>query len=138
MTKHRDPNHVHKLLLHRYRNGKEIYFCIDNCDYKISPELALGKEVICHRCGQNFRMNSYSITLKKPHCENCHIRKSDKRRIAADRRKANDRRDMMKQPSVAVASDLASSSIDSLRARLSGADADFITSPINEIEDEDL
>lgn len=139
MTKHKDPNHIHKLLLHRYRNGKEVYFCTDNCDFKISPELSLGREVICHRCGNPFRMNSYSLTLKKPHCEDCHVRKNDKRRVG-ERRRMLDRREVSNIQS-AVVQDMASHSTESMRSRLSSSSAQAETKTITEEElfkDEEL
>lgn len=70
-------NHVHKLKLHTYKNGTRSFFCIDDCDYTITRELALGKMTICHRCGQPFQMNQYSLNLAKPHCEDCHLSKAE-------------------------------------------------------------
>jgi hypothetical protein len=70
-------NHTHKLKLHTFKNGTKVFFCIDDCDYRIARELALGKMTICFRCGNPFQLNQYSLNLVKPHCEDCHLRKSD-------------------------------------------------------------
>jgi hypothetical protein len=67
--------HVHKLQRQKYRNGTKVYFCILNCNYKIEVAFALGKETICHICGQQFTMNEYTVKLAKPHCQNCGKRK---------------------------------------------------------------
>lgn len=67
--------HVHKLLRHKFKTGNIVYFCVEDCNYKCSPALALGKTVICWRCGESFRMNDYSVRLAKPHCETCHAPK---------------------------------------------------------------
>lgn len=75
-------DHIHKLKLHRYKNGTQVFFCIDDCDYRIGRELALGKLTRCHRCGNPFQLNQYSLSLVKPHCEACHIRKGDKKILA--------------------------------------------------------
>jgi len=64
--------HVHKLKRHRFKSGNEVYFCTLDCNYKISPALAVGKKTICHRCGEVFTMNEYSIRLARPHCDKCH------------------------------------------------------------------
>lgn len=64
--------HVHRLKRHKFKSGNIIYFCVDDCRFKIAPALALGKTVLCNRCGEPFRMNEYSIRLAEPHCENCH------------------------------------------------------------------
>lgn len=65
--------HTHKLRRHRYKSGNVVYFCaLPDCNYKIATGLALGKRVVCWRCGDEFLMNEYSIRLAKPHCENCH------------------------------------------------------------------
>jgi hypothetical protein len=68
--------HVHKFRRHRYQSGNEIYFCVLDCAFKVAPALAIGKKTVCHRCGEIFEMNEYSIRLAKPHCENCHKPKS--------------------------------------------------------------
>ena len=67
-----EPKHVHKLKRHRYKTGNTVYFCVDNCAFKVSTELALGKKCICWRCGQPFTLTEYSIRLAKPHCGDCH------------------------------------------------------------------
>ena len=64
--------HIHKLKRHTYKSGNQIYFCILDCNYKISPALAIGKKSICNRCGLEFVMTEYTVRLAKPHCEGCH------------------------------------------------------------------
>lgn len=68
----RQPLHIHKLKRHTFRNGEQVYFCtLPHCKYKVVVALALGKEVICNRCGDPFIMNEVSIRLAKPHCDDC-------------------------------------------------------------------
>lgn len=64
--------HLHKLKRHTYATGSKIYFCVNNCSYRVDIELSLGKIVECWRCGNAFTMNVYSSTLEKPHCDACH------------------------------------------------------------------
>jgi len=64
--------HTHKLKRHTYKSGNQIYFCVLDCNYKISPALAVGKKSICNRCGLEFTMTEYAVRLAKPHCEACH------------------------------------------------------------------
>lgn len=70
--------HTHKLKKHRFKSGNETFFCVDDCNYKVTPALALGKTIICWRCGESFKMNDYSLRLVKPHCEMCHKSKNGK------------------------------------------------------------
>ncbi len=74
-------NHIHKLQLHKYKNGTSTYFCVLNCSFKIDPALTLGKEVICHKCGNIFEMNAYSMKLKYPHCDKCHTKRNKESKI---------------------------------------------------------
>lgn len=64
--------HTHKLKRITYKSGNTMYFCVLDCNFKISPALALGKKSICWRCGHEFIMSEYSLRLAKPHCEGCH------------------------------------------------------------------
>lgn len=71
--------HVHQLKRHRYRSGREIYFCtLPDCTHKIDPAFAVGKRSICNRCGEEFLLSEYSVRLAKPHCDKCHKSKSGK------------------------------------------------------------
>lgn len=71
-------SHIHKLKRHTYKkSGAVTYFCVLNCTFKIAPELAIGKIVLCNRCGNPFEMTQYTITLKAPHCEKCHKKKNN-------------------------------------------------------------
>lgn len=69
--------HVHKLKKIKYKSGNVSFFCVLDCSYKISQPLALGKETICWRCGQPFKMTEYTLRLVKPHCEACHKPKKE-------------------------------------------------------------
>lgn len=64
--------HIHKIKKHTYRSGNETYFCVDDCSYKVTPALSLGKTVVCWRCNESFKMDDYSLRLVKPHCTSCH------------------------------------------------------------------
>lgn len=68
--------HFHILKRHTFKNGERIYFCTNNCDYKVSVKLALGKDTLCNICGKLFRMNEYSLRLARPRCQEC-INKKD-------------------------------------------------------------
>lgn len=72
MAKTKIKDHTHKLKKHRFKSGNETFFCVDDCNYKVTPALALGKTTICWRCGESFNLNDYSLRLVKPHCEMCH------------------------------------------------------------------
>lgn len=69
-------DHIHKLKRHRYKNGTTVFFCTDNCGFKVGCEFSLGKIVRCNRCDEPFKMNEYSVRLAKPHCIKCHNKKS--------------------------------------------------------------
>lgn len=65
--------HVHKLRRHKYKSGNIIYFCtLPDCNYKVSPALAVGKRSLCNICGNDFILTDYAVRLAKPHCEECH------------------------------------------------------------------
>lgn len=73
MPSQKQAKHTHRLKRHKYKSGNIIYFCkLPDCSFKIAPALALGKRVLCNRCGEPFIMNEYSIRLAEPHCEDCH------------------------------------------------------------------
>ena len=63
--------HIHKLRRHRYSNGTKVFFCTQDCNFKIETALALGKTVLCNICNEPFTMNEYSCKLAKPHCTKC-------------------------------------------------------------------
>lgn len=64
-------DHIHKLKRHKYKNGEEVYFCVNDCKFKCITPLALGKTVECWKCGKPFEMNTYSIRLDRPRCNDC-------------------------------------------------------------------
>lgn len=64
--------------LHKYQkvkfglNGHEIFKCILGCKHYLPAiNLLLGRESECWRCGKPFVAIVTTITLKKPHCEDC-------------------------------------------------------------------
>lgn len=63
--------HVHKLKRHTFRGGRQVYFCVLDCNFQIDAAFALGKQSICHICEKEFTMNEYSVKLARPHCKNC-------------------------------------------------------------------
>ena len=101
--------HLHKLKRHTHATGSQIYFCVNDCSYRISVELSLGKVSECWRCGKAFSMNVYSQTLAKPHCENCHSFKSEANAKARGR---------VVKPLTQVANLAAESVVESLADRL--------------------
>lgn len=74
-------NHTHKLKLIKYKSGNRTFFCVLDCSYKINPSLALGKKVLCWRCGDEFSLTEYSMRLVKPHCPKCHKSKEVKEKL---------------------------------------------------------
>jgi transcription initiation factor IIE alpha subunit len=69
--------HTHKLRRKNYKTtGTAVFYCIDNCDYKIGVEFALGKLTRCNICNNTFAMNEYSIRAAKPRCMDCVKRKT--------------------------------------------------------------
>jgi hypothetical protein len=66
------PNHLHRLKMHKYKNGTEIYFCtLPDCYYKAETHLTVGKIVLCNLCQQPFTMTERTAKLLRPHCPNC-------------------------------------------------------------------
>jgi len=111
-------NHAHKLKRYVYNNGTKVYFCtLPDCTFRISIGLALGKRTICWRCGKEFNMNTYSLSLAKPHCEECHVHKSDRK--PGDRRTITGRRESDK-PVAVVSAAIATEVVSSLKDRLAG------------------
>lgn len=111
-------NHTHKLKRHVYKTGARTYFCVLDCPFRVACELALGKKAVCWRCGKDFIMNSYSITLAKPHCEECHIHKHE------NTQKLRRKDDPVVEPVTAMA---AKAVVSSLRERLDKIAAGVIT-----------
>lgn len=108
MSKVRD--HIHRLKRTTYSNGTKVYFCLNDCSYKIEVVFALGKIVECNICGQDFKMNEYSIKLAKPHCNDC-----GKMQYKDETGK---RKFKPKNQPIEAMSDIADTSISSLRDRL--------------------
>lgn len=69
MSRVRD--HIHRLKRTTYSSGTKVYFCTNDCSYKIEVAFAFGKIVECPICHLPFSMNEYSIKLATPHCNNC-------------------------------------------------------------------
>lgn len=108
MSKVRD--HTHTLKRTTYASGTKVYFCIDDCSYKIEVAFALGKIVCCPNCGNDFKMNEYSVKLAKPHCNNCgkmQIRDEEGKRKFVNKGRPNE----------AIA-ELGKGTVESLRSRM--------------------
>lgn len=69
-------NHIHKFRRKIYKTGNSVYFCVDDCNYKIGVEFSLGKMTRCNNCDKAFQMNEYSIRAAKPKCMDCIKRKT--------------------------------------------------------------
>jgi len=106
----KDTNHIHKFKRAAYSSGAKFYFCVNDCNFKIACELSLGKTVECWRCGKPFKINSYSIKLDKPHCEDCHIHNKDKHK---KKRRATDN-----QPLTGIAGLVGEGIVSDLKQRL--------------------
>ena len=78
-TNKKATNHVHKFKRKTYKtSGTHMFFCcLPDCYFKSEPDFLVGKESICHRCGKVFILNMYSITLVKPHCDDCTIKRGN-------------------------------------------------------------
>jgi hypothetical protein len=137
-------DHIHKLRRHQYKTGTSVFFCADDCTFKIGVELALGKKSICWRCGNPFTMTPYSLRLAKPHCENCHKSKGNKNvpgiklpedYTGPDRREVPTRREL--DPTVLP--QVAEQTISSLKERLSSSPIQYreLPSEFTPIDDED-
>lgn len=108
MSKVKD--HPHRLRRTSYTNGTKVYFCTNDCSYKIEVQFALGKVVECNICGQPFPMNEYSIKLAKPHCNACgKIQTKDEH---------GKRKFIQKGRAAAAIADLATDAVGSLKERL--------------------
>lgn len=105
--------HLHKLKRKTYKTGTLTYFCVNDCSFRISPELTLGRIVECWRCSKPFSMNTYSMALAKPHCEECHKFKNDN--LA---RKKGSNQALPIQPLTVVADSIGSDLVNDLRQRL--------------------
>lgn len=105
--------HIHKLKKHKYKNGTAVYFCINDCNFKVEAPLALGKEVLCNICSQPFIMNEYSLKLTKPHCGNCgkvKVKGDDGKGHFINKRSANPQ----------ILSEIAEDTTNDLKSRLEG------------------
>lgn len=108
----RVKDHIHRLKRTTYSSGTKVYFCTNDCSYKIEVAFALGKVVECPSCYQPFQMNEYSIKLAKPHCNNCgKIQKKDP--------ETGKRKFVAKGRQLEALKDLAASNTNSLKDRLS-------------------
>lgn len=71
-------NHIHKFKRDTYSTGKQFYYCINGCTFKIDVRHSLGKEVLCNSCNKPFKMNEYSIRKASPKCMDCVKRRTIK------------------------------------------------------------
>lgn len=81
MPQKKKQDHIHKLQRYVHKSGGAIFFCIEDCNFKIAAPLALGKKTRCHRCDEVMQIDDYSIQLKKPHCHNCHTYRPRKKKV---------------------------------------------------------
>lgn len=108
MSKVRD--HIHRLKRTTYSSGTKVYFCTNDCSYKVEVPFALGKVVECNMCGEAFKMTEYSIKLAKPHCIAC-----GKIQVKDDTGK---RSFVSKNKAVEALSDISNTAVANLRDRL--------------------
>jgi len=132
-------SHAHKLKRHTYSNGTQVYFCtLPDCSFRSAIGLNLGKRTICWRCGKEFLMNVYSLTLAKPHCEECHVFKNEKKQ----RRIEPNKRDSAVLPVVSVVSTISESIgtnvVSSLKDKMTSALNQVIEYKTLEEKDDDL
>lgn len=105
--------HLHKLKRIAYSTGTKVYFCIDDCSYKVEVPFALGKLVRCNVCDEPFQMNENSIRLARPHCNGCgkmQVKGPDGKRKLIDK----------SRPIQAIA-ELGKSAVSDLRTRMNRA-----------------
>ena len=71
--------HVHKYIRVKIGRFKRIeYKCaINGCVHHINVELVVGRESVCHSCGETFYMTKDSAKKSKPKCDICIGRSSD-------------------------------------------------------------
>lgn len=112
----KSSNHIHKFLRHRYKTGQRIYFCINDCNFRISCEFALGKVSLCNRCSKPFTMTKYSSSLEKPHCEECHVFKGSIHPKKG--KKKNQAETPSIQPLTVVSDSIGSDWVNNLKQRL--------------------
>jgi hypothetical protein len=70
-----ERNHIHKLKRHKYANGTAVFFCVNDCNFKVEAALAVGKKVLCYYCDTPFIMSERDTVVVRPHCKNCSKRK---------------------------------------------------------------
>lgn len=63
--------HLHKLKRHKYKNGTQVFFCSNNCNFKVETALALGKITLCNICSEPFKMTELTCRMVRPHCSSC-------------------------------------------------------------------
>ena len=65
--------HVHKY--YRLTNYVKLWACaLEDCTHvmpKHLEEMMMGKKSICWECGSPFKLNSFSLKMDKPMCEQC-------------------------------------------------------------------
>ena len=59
-------------VLRRVRGSKTVFQCADpTCNWRENKVYLSGKMATCFRCGADYILDTYALTLAKPHCENC-------------------------------------------------------------------
>jgi transcription initiation factor IIE alpha subunit len=87
MTKKKLPNHLHLYkkidLVPKWKQTKHnrepyiVFICQKpTCTYRMPLNLAIGKLCECNRCHEPMILDKETVTLTKPHCQNCIVRKA--------------------------------------------------------------
>lgn len=65
--------HTHQYVRIKIGKNKRIEFkcSVDGCVHHIRPELAIGRNSICYRCGNTFVLDKANMQLARPHCDVC-------------------------------------------------------------------
>ena len=59
-------------VLRRVRGSKTVFQCADpTCTWRENKVFLINKMATCYRCGEDFVLDSYALSLSRPHCQNC-------------------------------------------------------------------
>ena len=63
-------DHLH--VYRRIKGSKTMYVCDHpDCTHRMTREYLVGKRALCPKCNQAYEIKRSSLTLARPHCENC-------------------------------------------------------------------
>ena len=71
-------NHVHRYERADIGVDKKyiVYRCnLPDCGHYLTPAMVKGKKSICNRCGEEMTMDALALSLAKPHCQDCTVKK---------------------------------------------------------------